>query len=120
MEVSLEWFIWSLTLLLMVTAVVPVKFAAEFVGAKRATFPYCAMAVILASAMIAMVFYLVGDTLASYLISFLLVILAYRYVLEPPPGHSLWLVVVAFAVQIGIVTAFVNYGRHAGYYTVPY
>jgi len=118
MDVSLEWAMWGLTLLLMATTILPVKFAAEFVGAKRTTLPYCALAVILASAMTATAFYLVGDSLETYLVSFLIILLTYRYVLAPPPGHSAWLAVVALAVQLGIVAAFVSYKSYAGNYSI--
>jgi hypothetical protein len=120
MDVSLELSIWGLSILLMVTTVIPVKFAAEFVGAKRTTLPYCGLAVALATLLIIGAFNIIGDKLETYLLSFLLVLLSYKYVLGPPPGHSLWLAVIAFAVQLGVMSAFISYGSYSGAYSFSF
>jgi hypothetical protein len=120
MEVSFNLSIWGLTFLLMTTTTIPVKIAAEFVGAKRTTLKYCALSVLMATGMIVAAFYFIGDKFETYLLSFLLILLAYKYVLQPPPGHTLWLAIMAFAIQIGVVSAFISYGKYSGTYSFSF
>lgn len=120
MKINLDFSWWGLTIFLMVTTTIPVKLAAEFVGAKNNTLYYSGLAVVLATGMVLGLFYFLGDKLETYLVSFLLVLLVFKYVLVPPPGYTLWLGIIAFLIQLGVLSALISYGNYSGNYSLAF
>lgn len=120
MQVNLDFSWWGLTIFLMATTTLPVKFAAEFVGAKNNTIYYSGIAVLIATGLVLSLFYFLGNEFEIYLLSFLLVLLVFKYVLKPPPGHTLWLGIIAFVIQLGVLFALISYGNYSGNYNLAF
>jgi len=120
MKVNLDFSWWGLTIFLMATTTLPVKMAAQFVGAKNNTMYSSGLAVLIATGMVLSLFYFLGNEFETYLLAFLLVLLVFKYVLVPPPGYTLWLGIIAFAIQLAVLFALISYGNHSGNYSLSF
>ena len=114
MDFDLSW--WGFTIFLIAITTFPVKLAAEFVGAKRNTLKHSALSVLIATVAILFLFYSLGNITETYLVSFLIVVLIFKYVLIPPPGYIVWLSVLALVIQLGVISAVASYGKYSGNY----
>ena len=96
--------------LVALLTVVPVKLAAGFVGAERDNFVFCMLAVIVATLLAFGGYKVVGGSLPGLGVAFLGMIIAYSVVLKVQFGSAFGLTVIAFAIQIAIVSALASFG----------
>ena len=105
---------WGLTLLLVFTTTLPLKMAAEIVGAKRTSMAASGLAAMVGIGLAWGAIYYVGVAPDGVLAAFLLVVLSYKFILKPPMGHSLWLAVIATTLQMAFIFALVSFGKYQG------
>jgi len=106
--------IWGATLLLVFTTTLPLKLAADFVGAKRTSMTASGFAAMMGIALSWVAIHFIGVTPDGLLAAFLLATLTYKFILMPPIGHTLWLAIIATALQLAFVSALISFGKYKG------
>ena len=105
---------WGATILLVFTTTLPLKMAAEFVGAKRTSMAASGVAAMVGIGLAWVALHFIGAAPDGIFAAFLLIMLAYKFILKPPIGHSFWLAIIAIALQMAFVFALVSFGKYQG------
>ena len=99
-----------LLIVLITITVLPVKWAASFVGAGKDSFGSCALAVIIGSVVAGVLFNIAGGSLPGLALAFLGVVITYKFILLTTIGGAFGLTVVALLLQIAVISAYGSLG----------
>lgn len=97
-------------LLLAAITVVPVKFAANFVGAERDSWLVSILAVVVGTVAAVVGYKLAGGNIPGIGVAFLALVASYAVVLKTSLGGAFGLAFVALLLQIAIVSALASAG----------
>ncbi|MBI3563055.1 MAG: hypothetical protein HY080_15200 [Gammaproteobacteria bacterium] len=102
---------WVVALVLMAITTIPVKLAANFVGAERTSIPMCALSVVVGSILAFGAYKLVGGQFTGFISACLAMVITYKFVLHASFAASFLLALVAFGLQVAILLSLPGMGK---------